>query len=179
MVIEETIIPGCCIIKPTIHEDHRGKFVKIFHYAAFKNHGLETSIYEEYYTTSHNRVLRGLHFQKPPHDHAKLVCCLFGKIFDVAVDLREASKTYCSYYCCELSANSSNMLYVPKGLAHGFYVLSDIAVVVYSVSTVYSPDHDDGILWDSVGIPWPDENPVLSERDKAFSKMTNFTTPFT
>jgi dTDP-4-dehydrorhamnose 3,5-epimerase len=178
MVIEEITIPGCYIIKPEVHEDQRGSFVKTFHYDIFKDHGLETSFREEFYTTSHNRVLRGLHFQRPPHDHTKLVYCLSGKIFDVVVDLRSESTTYGRYYCCELSKYSANMLYVPRGLAHGFYVQSDSAIVVYNVSTIHSPDYDDGILWDSVDVPWPDENPILSDRDKSFTKLVNFITPF-
>lgn len=178
MVVKETSIPGCYIIEPKIHEDQRGRFVKTFHYDAFKDHGLDTSFREEFYTISHNCVLRGLHFQRPPHDHTKLVYCSLGRIFDVVVDLRSESNFYGRYYFCELNADDACMLYVPRGLAHGFYVQSEIAVVVYNVSTVHSPDYDDGIHWASVDAPWPDKNPILSDRDKTFTRLENFKTPF-
>jgi dTDP-4-dehydrorhamnose 3,5-epimerase len=178
MVIEPTAIPGCFVIKPKSHDDQRGKFVKTFHRKTFQDHGLEAHFHEEYYTISINRVLRGLHFQKPPHQHNKLVYCPFGNIFDVVLDLRFGSPTYRRYYSCELSDHNAHIIYVPKGLAHGFYVKSEKAVVVYNVSTIYSPDHDDGILWNSAEIPWPDNNPIISDRDRGFITLANFVTPF-
>jgi dTDP-4-dehydrorhamnose 3,5-epimerase len=129
-------------------------------------------------TVSAKGVLRGLHFQLPPHDHAKLVYCTAGEVMDVAVDLRVDSPTFRQFVCLTLSADQGNMIYLPPGLAHGFYTLSDSATLVYNVTTVYAPSHDAGIRWDSVGIPWPDQDPRVSERDHGFVAMEVFDSPF-
>ncbi len=169
---------GCFLIQPRIFEDNRGTFVKTFHKEIFKASGLEINFAEEYYSFSHKGVLRGLHFQLPPHDHVKMVYCIQGRIMDVIVDLRKDSPTYGRYAIYELSSEKANGLYLAKGIAHGFYVLSEFAIVMYKVTSVYSSEHDTGILWNSVGIPWPDQNPIMSERDKRFESFADFKTPF-
>ncbi len=169
--IKKTKIPGCYEILLNVHRDRRGLFVKMFNHSFFRKNKLETNFKEEYYSISKKGVLRGLHFQKYPHAHVKLVHCMRGKIFDAVVDLRRDSKTYGKYAVFELSSEKANMLYIPKGLAHGFYTLSKEAVVLYKVSSEYSPKHDTGILWNSVGIPWPCKRPVLSDRDKKFKEF--------
>ena len=173
-----TSIPGCWEVRCKVFEDARGRFVKTFHAGAFAKSGLETGFVEEYYSVSRQGVLRGLHFQMPPDDHVKLVYAVTGSVLDVVVDLRVGSPTYGQYHLVELSASSANALYVPKGLAHGFYVPRGEAVMVYKVSSLYSPVHDSGILWNSVGIPWPDQQPVLSERDRSFTSFEKFQSPF-
>ncbi len=178
MNIIQTRIHGCFEIQPDIHRDNRGTFIKTFHESAFKESGLTTSFAEEYHSLSKKGVLRGLHFQIPPHDHIKVIYAASGKIFDAIVDLRVGSPTYGEHAIFELSDENASLLYLPSGIAHGFYVLSDYALVMYKVTTTYAPEHDTGILWNSVGIPWPDTSPIMSERDKTFPSLDEFDNPF-
>ncbi len=143
--LKNSKIPGCFEITPQIFKDERGMFVKTFHKDVFKEHGLETGFVEEYYSFSCKGVLRGLHFQLPPKDHVKLVYCVSGEVLDAVVDLRVGSPTYGQFELFEVSAEKANMIYIPKGLAHGFYVESENAIMMYKVTTVYSPDHDTGL----------------------------------
>lgn len=176
--INQTKIPGCVEILPRIFKDERGFFVKVYHQDLFDENGLQTHFAEEYYSASRGGVLRGLHFQVPPMDHVKIVYCVSGEVLDVVVDLRVGSPTYGSFKAFDLSAEKGNLIYIPKGLAHGFYVLSQSATMVYKVSTIYSPEHDRGILWSSVGVPWPDDKPVVSQRDSSFLSLSDFVSPF-
>ena len=127
---------------------------------------------------SRRGVVRGLHFQGPPADHAKLVFCTQGRVQDGVIDLRVGSPTFRQHALVELSADAANMLYIPAGMAHGFCVLSESATLVYKVSSQYSPDHDAGVLWNSAGIPWAVADPVLSPRDAAFPRLDAYTSPF-
>lgn len=176
--INETPLLGCFLISLPVQNDKRGNFVKIFHEETFGNKGLEINFPEEYYSISHRGVLRGLHFQIPPQDHVKLVCCLEGIIFDAVVDLRRTSPTFRQFNTFTLKGDEANLLYIPQGMAHGFLVQSESALVLYKVSTVYSPAHDKGILWNSASIPWPAQNPVVSARDEAFPTLSCFESPF-
>lgn len=174
----EAAIPGCYEITPQIFEDERGLFIKTFHKGFFAERGLNTQFDEEFYSVSRKGVLRGLHFQIPPHDLTKLVYCVSGEVLDIVVDLRVGSPTYGEFATFELSATKANLLYIPAGLAHGFYSLKDNTVMMYKCSTVYSPEHDTGILWDSVGIPWLDNSPIVSKRDNSFVRFADFMSPF-
>ena len=176
--IIHTPLPGCFLVGLPEQRDRRGSFVKLFHEQSFREEELETHFPETYYSTSCRGVLRGLHFQLPPREHVKLVYCLDGLIFDAVVDLRRGSPTYGQFATFELSGREATMLYIPLGMAHGFYVQSDSAMVLYNVSTTYSPAHDAGILWNSAGIPWPSLSPILSARDDTFPALTDFNTPF-
>lgn len=169
---------GCFEIQPRVFEDARGRFVKVFHDVAFAGLGLEVDFKEEYYSVSLRHVIRGLHFQTPPMDHVKVVYCVEGTVLDALVDLRKGSPTYGEFALFELSAGKANGLYIPKGVAHGFSVQSDRAVMVYKVGTVHSPTHDAGIRWDSVGIPWGVDAPIMSDRDRAFPALADFESPF-
>ena len=120
MEIVPTEIPGCYEVQPKVFKDKRGAFVKTFHAGDFHSYGLCADWTEQYYSRSKRGVLRGLHFQLPPHDHAKLVYCVAGSVLDVAFDLRIGSPTYGKAVMLELSAKKGNMIYLPKGLAHGF-----------------------------------------------------------
>ena len=173
----ETAISGCFELQPIVRSDSRGRFVKTFHAGYFSSNSLETEWKEQYYSLSGEGVLRGMHFQRPPHAHSKLVYCTSGTILDVVVDLRNGSSTYGDHISVEISSGTANALYVPEGLAHGFYALSE-ATVVYNVSTVYSPDSDDGVLWSSIGMDWPVTEPDLSERDTKFLALADFNSPF-
>lgn len=171
-------LPGCFELQPKVFDDVRGRFVKVFHEQAFADKGLETNFAEEYYSVSHKNVIRGMHFQLPPMDHVKMVYCIQGEVLDAVVDLRVGSPTYGEYTLFELSAAKANSIYIPKGMAHGFCAMSDQAVMVYKVSTIYSPEHDAGLLWNSVGIAWPTNDAILSARDQSFSSFDKFVSPF-
>lgn len=171
-------IQGCYEIQPRVLEDNRGRFVKVFHEDIFIKHGLETTFREEYYSYSHKNVLRGLHFQTPPHDHVKIVYCAFGEVFDAVLDLRLESPTFGMTATYSLSAARGNFLYIPKGLAHGFCCKSELSIMVYKVSTTYVPHSDSGVLWSSVGIAWPCSTPIISDRDKSFLPFDQFNSPF-
>jgi dTDP-4-dehydrorhamnose 3,5-epimerase len=173
-----TEIPGCYEILPGVADDARGRFVKVFHRAAFGELHLETEFAEEYYSVSRKRVVRGFHFQSPPADHVKMVYCVYGWVMDAVVDLRVGSPTFQKTAVFDLSATKGNLVYIPKGLAHGFCTLSDEAILVYKVSTVYSPENDSGILWNSAGVNWPVDQPVISDRDRGFPGLAEFRSPF-
>lgn len=178
MEIKKTKIPGCYEILPKILKDERGHFVKTFQKDIFQKSGLETDFVEEYYSVSRKCVLRGLHFQVPPADLVKVVYCVAGQVLDAVVDLRVGSPTYGQHQIFEMSSEKANMVYIPRGLAHGFYVLSDSAIMLYKVTSLYSSEHDAGILWNSVGIQWSDQAPIISKRDSGFPSLSNFVSPF-
>ena len=174
----ETPLEGCFELLPIIRGDNRGSFVKTFHADEFAKLGLATDFKEEYYSTSIKNVIRGMHFQTPPADHVKLVYCMEGAVKDVLVDLRKNSATFGKHCAFNLTAEKANMLYIPKGLAHGFLTLSERATMVYKVTTVYSPENDKGVLWSSCGIDWQCNAPILSERDKKHPPLAEFDSPF-
>ena len=171
-------IAGVKLIRPAAQHDRRGAFVKIMHAEIFSRHGIPTQYAEQYYSVSKNNVLRGLHFQTPPHDHYKLVTCIDGEAFDVIVDLRKGSRTYGQHESFALKGANGDSVFVPTGCAHGFYVRSTAATLFYNVSTVHAPSHDSGIRWNSVGVSWPSANPVVSERDAGLVAFAEFKTPF-
>jgi dTDP-4-dehydrorhamnose 3,5-epimerase len=171
-------IDGCLEIRPRVFADDRGTFVKTFHRDAFAQWGLAVDFPEQFYSTSRRGVLRGLHFQLPPHEHAKLVTCLHGRVLDAAVDLRKDSPTYGKHVTVELDAGKGNMVYLPVGMAHGFFTLSESAIVLYNATTVHSPAHDSGVRWDSAGIAWPTTTPIVSPRDSKFVSLAEFQTVF-
>jgi dTDP-4-dehydrorhamnose 3,5-epimerase len=177
------IIPGTLdgirIIEPDTFPDDRGGLTKIFHKAVFAEHGMNTTFEESYYSTSKKDVIRGMHFQIPPHDHIKLVYVPQGKIMDVVVDIRKGSPTYGKFETFELSAENHKMIYIPSGFAHGFVSLEDDSQVVYLQSTMRSADHEGGISYDSFGVDWNVENPIVSKRDQTFQKLADYQTPFT
>lgn len=178
MQIHATHIPGCFELELNVFQDQRGRFVKTFHQEIFASHQLETHFAEAYYSYSTKNVLRGLHFQIPPKDHTKMVHCAQGAIIDAVVDLRVGSPTYGEFEVFELTAEKGNLVYIPPGLAHGFYIASDTALVMYQVSTVYAPEHEGGLLWNSTGIPWPSSNPIISDKDQAWVTLAEFESPF-
>jgi dTDP-4-dehydrorhamnose 3,5-epimerase len=178
MELVATELPGLQIIRPKIFQDARGSFVKTFHRDAFRELGLDFAPREEFFSTSAKNVLRGMHFQLPPAAHAKLVYCIVGRVLDVVLDLRKNSSTFGRSCAHELNATSREMFFIPVGFAHGFLALEDGATMVYQTSTVHSPAHDAGIVWNSFGFDWPVKNPILSERDKKFSALRDFQSPF-
>lgn len=171
-------LPGCFEVQPRLFEDQRGTFVKTFHREIFLEKGLNGCWAEEYYSISGKGVLRGFHFQLPPHDHAKMVYCSAGEVIDVVVDLRQGSPMFGRSVVFNLNSEKANMVYIPRGMAHGFYTVSESATMNYLVETVYVPESDAGILWDSADINWPVNTPILSERDSALPPLAEFETPF-
>jgi len=171
--------PGCFVIPAKIVRDERGKFFKPFVRSDYEQHHLRTDFAEEFYTHSGKGVLRGMHFQLPPFEFFKLVACHFGRIRDVIVDLRAGSPTFQRCEVITLDAEDGKTLYLPPGIAHGFLVISDFAIVAYKTTCEYAVTHDSGILWDSLSIDWGLANPIVSARDLAFPALSEFDTPFT
>ena len=163
-----TDIPGVILVTPDIATDIRGFFSETYKYSVFAAHGIPDQFLQDNHSRSVKGVLRGLHYQLPPFGQAKLVRCLLGEIFDVAVDIRRSSATFGQWTAAVLSAENRKMLYLPAGFAHGFYILSEFAEVTYKVTLEYAPDCDRGIRWNDpeIAIAWPVENPVMSEKDR-------------
>ena len=161
-------IPDIILIEPKSFNDERGYFFENYNALNFNDNGINTKFIQDNFSFSKKNVLRGLHFQKNPKAQAKLVSALKGEIFDVAVDLRKNSSTFMKWTSQILSDKNHRSLYVPEGFAHGFYVLSNTAYVMYKVNSHYSPDFDSGIIWNDVklNISWPTSEPILSIKDQ-------------
>jgi dTDP-4-dehydrorhamnose 3,5-epimerase len=178
MQITELGIPQCYLLEPQVFRDIRGNFVKPFVTSLLKRRGLRTDFVEQYYSTSVSGVVRGMHFQVPPYDHAKLVYCAVGGVTDVLLDLRKKSPTFGQYLSVDLSADSGRAIYIESGVAHGFIVTAGPALLVYNVTSEYASQHDAGVRWDSFGFNWGGGQPVISNRDKNFPPLCEFDTPF-
>ena len=178
MNLVELKIPGCYEIQPSSHSDIRGTLAKPFSRNEFTRHGLEVEFAETFYTISGENVLRGMHLQVPPADHAKVVYCVTGSVLDVCLDLRRGSPTFRSHLSLELSASRNNVLYLPRGVAHGFYVRQAPATMIYHVTCEHQPQFDTGIAWNSFGARWPTQSPVLSRRDASLPVLNDFVSPF-
>lgn len=166
----KTEIPDLIIVKPKIFSDERGFFLEFYKKSDFERAGIDTNFVQDNHSKSVKGVLRGLHYQLDPMAQGKLVKCIKGKIFDVAVDIRRGSPTYGKWIGIELSEENKLMLWIPKGFAHGFLTLSSEAEIIYKISGAeYSPQHDRSIRWNDpeININWPTtEEPILSEKDK-------------
>lgn len=160
-------IPDVVLVEAVAFEDHRGFFMETYKDSEFAANGIPDRFVQDNFSHSIRGVLRGLHYQQPPKAQGKLVKVLKGEIFDVALDIRKGSPSYGNWVGVVLSFKDRRMLYVPVGFAHGFCVLSDEADVVYTVTEEYAPELDRGIIWNDpeIGILWPIENPILSEKD--------------
>ncbi len=159
------------LIRPEIKGDARGAFARTFCEAEFAAHGLASSFVQ--CNTSFNRrrgTLRGMHFQREPRPETKLVRCTSGAIFDVALDLRPDSPTYCQWEAFELTAENREALYIPAGCAHGFQTLTDAAEVFYQMGAAYDASLATGVRWDDphFAIAWPIPDPILSDRDRSY-----------
>lgn len=174
----DTSFQGLKTVRPTLRPDDRGWFLKLFHAPSFRAAGLTTTFEEQYCSSSQRGVLRGMHFQTPPHDHAKLVYCLEGRVLDVALDLRRSSPTYGQTFAVELDGGRGEGVYLPRGLAHGFLTVSETALLSYHVETAYAPEHDGGVRWDSFGFDWRERKPLLSARDCSLPALSALQTPF-
>lgn len=167
MNFSETKIPDVRLIEPRVFEDDRGYFFESYRESVLKNAGIEEHFVQDNVSKSYKNAIRGLHYQIE-NPQAKLVQCLKGAILDVAVDLRQNSDTFGSFVAIKLSENNKRMLFIPKGFAHGFSVLSDEAVVSYKCSDYYNQEGERGLRWDDplIRIPWDVARPILSEKDR-------------
>ena len=180
MKINKTFIEDLLIIEPQLFKDDRG-----FFYESYNKNNLDKVInivfVQDNESKSNKGVIRGLHFQAPPFEQTKLVRCVSGNILDVAVDIRKNSKTYGKSFSVELSSENNKQLFVPKGFAHGFQVLSEDAIVNYKVDNFYNPKYDSGIIWNDkdLSIDWnQDIKPVLSKKDLKLDLFKNLKSPF-
>ena len=182
MKVIPTEIEGVVVIEPRIFEDPRGYFFESFSQADFDSCVREVRFVQDNESRSSYGVMRGLHFQRPPFTQAKLVRCVRGAVLDVAVDLRKGSPTYGRHVAVELTEENHLQLFIPKGFAHGFAVLSETAVFQYKCDEFYHPEADGGIsiLDSSLGIEWriPVERAVLSEKDTRHPLLKDFDSPF-
>lgn len=161
-------ISGLVLVRPQVLGDERGFFFELYKHTDFVRGGITEHLVQDNYSQSRRGVLRGLHYQKKPKAQGKLVLCVKGKIFDVAVDIRKGSPQYGKWIGVELSEENRQMLYAPPGFAHGFQVLSETAELLYKCTEEYSPADDQGIIWNDpdINILWPLKEPVLSGKDK-------------
>jgi dTDP-4-dehydrorhamnose 3,5-epimerase len=178
MQIEALPLQGAFLITLPFSTDHRGSFTKTFHDANLRASGITFQLKESYYSFSKAGVIRGMHFQLPPHQHSKVVFCPQGAILDVIVDLRADADTYGQCYATVLSADNHKAYFIPEGFAHGFKALTDDAMTYYLVSSEYSKDHDTGIRYDSLDFDWEVDNPIISARDLSFPTLAHFQSPF-
>lgn len=176
--LEPGIAPGLAVIRPTVRRDDRGSFVKTVHASSFEVLGLRSDFVETYMSVSTRGVVRGMHFQTPTHQHAKIVYCLSGEVIDVALDLRRGSPTFGHCEGFRLDGAAATGVYLPEGFAHGFLTITDEALMSYSVTSEYAPEHDTGILWNSIPFDWGIAEANISERDKGFVALADFETPF-
>ncbi len=178
----QTAISGVVIIEPRVFGDERGYFFESFNQNRFEESIGKINFVQDNESRSVRGVLRGLHFQRPPFDQAKLVRCVEGVVLDVAVDIRVGSPTYGQHVAVELSANNKRQLFIPRGFAHGFVVLSETAIFQYKVDNWYSPENDGGILWsdETIGIDWKVESHEvqLSGKDKIQPLLKDLNNPF-
>jgi len=166
-------IPGPVLVRPRVFEDDRGFFLELYKHTEFSAAGIREHLVQDNYSQSTQGVLRGLHYQKSPKAQGKLVMCIRGGIFDVAVDIRAGSPHFGKWVGTELTRENRLMLYVPPGFAHGFQVMSESAEVMYKCTAEYSPSDDRGIIWNDpdIGIAWPLPDPVLSGKDRVLPRL--------
>jgi dTDP-4-dehydrorhamnose 3,5-epimerase len=166
-------INGIVVIKPKLFGDERGFFMEVYAEREFRNAGIDMNIVQINHSRSSKGVLRGLHFQRHPYEQAKLVRCIRGEIMDVAVDIRKGSPTFGKHFSLNLSESNRLMLFIPRGFAHGFLALSEEVEVEYAVDNHYAPEYEGGIIWNDpdLGIKWPTNNPILSEKDKKWPRL--------
>ena len=182
MKFSKASILGIVVIEPTVLSDKRGYFLESFNKNQFEKVIGKVSFVQDNESRSSKGVLRGLHYQKPPFAQAKLVRCIEGEILDIAVDIRKDSPTYGLYHSAVLTGENKKQLFVPRGFAHGFVVLSDSAVFAYKVDNTYAPDYEAGIKWNDkeLGVEWgvKESEIFISDKDEQLPLFSKFISPF-
>ncbi|MEK0421373.1 MAG: dTDP-4-dehydrorhamnose 3,5-epimerase [Bacteroidetes bacterium] len=180
MEIIKEPIPGLWLLKPKVFADHRGHFYESYRADFFKQKGLNIDFVQDNQSLSNKGIVRGLHFQSPPHAQDKLVRVVAGAVLDVAVDIRKDSPTYGKSFAVELTADNFLMMFIPKGFAHGFATLTDNTIFQYKCSDYYAPAAEGGVLWNSptLQIDWGIDNPILSDKDTKHPDFSEFVSPF-
>jgi dTDP-4-dehydrorhamnose 3,5-epimerase len=172
VTFEETPIAGAFVIELERRGDERGFFARVFCRREFEEHGLNPNVVQCNLSLSAKPgTLRGMHFQRPPHEEAKLVRCTRGALWDVVLDLRPDSPTYLAWYGVELNAENRRLLYIPEGCAHGFQTLVPDTEAFYQVSAAYAPEHEGGVRWNdpAFGLEWPEAaERTISEKDQGW-----------
>ena len=179
MKVIETILPGVLIIEPKVFGDHRGFFKETFQAERYREAGIDLPFVQDNHSRSQRGVLRGLHLQKT-RPQGKLVSCSVGSVYDVAVDVDPESDTFGKYVGVELNDENHRQLWIPPGYAHGFCVLSETADFQYKCTDFYFPEDEGGLIWNDpdVGIPWPIENPALSDKDRNLPSLSEIQKAF-
>lgn len=170
MLISDAPIHGLAIIDDESHRDDRGRLARIFCSTTFREHGLPDRFVQSSVVSNARRgTLRGLHFQRPPHEEGKLVRCTRGAMFDVAVDLRASSPTYLRWHGEILTPENGRALYIPQGFAHGYQTLADDTEALYFMTVAYAPGHTAGVRWNdpTIAVAWPLLDPIISDRDRS------------
>ena len=182
MNLIKTNISDVYVIEPSVFRDNRGYFLESFNLEQFKANLFPIKFVQDNESKSSKGVLRGLHFQKPPFDQAKLVRCVEGRVIDVAVDIRNGSPTYGQHVSVELTGENKKQLFIPRGFAHGFSVLSETAIFAYKVDNLYAPEYESGIKYDDsdLNINWglPKSEVQISLKDKRLVEFKSFISPF-
>jgi dTDP-4-dehydrorhamnose 3,5-epimerase len=180
MEITESKLKGLFVIKPRVFEDARGYFFESYNRNDFLKHGLDLDFVQDNQSLSQKGVLRGLHFQAPPHAQGKLVRVITGSVLDVAVDIRKNSPTYGEWYGLELTGKNKWMMYIPEGFAHGFSTLEDNTVFSYKCTNYYNKPAEGCLLWNDprLAINWQLSDPLLSEKDLKGERFSGFSSPF-
>jgi len=182
MNLIKTTLDGLVVLKPTIFKDNRGYFMESYNQKNINKLVGNVNFVQDNESESSRGVLRGLHFQKPPYAQAKLVRCLKGSVLDVVLDLRKDSKTYGIFETILLTEENKKQLFIPKGFAHGFVVLSETAIFSYKVDNYYNPDSESGVLWNdlALNIDWKinKKEIIVSEKDKSLPTFNNIINPF-
>lgn len=165
-------IPEVVLIKPKVFEDERGFFLECFKHSEFAHIGISFNFVQDNHSKSKKGVLRGLHYQLEPKAQGKLIRCINGRIWDVAVDIRKGSITFAKWVAVELSEENKNMLWIPPGFAHGFVAIED-SEIIYKCTAEYDSELDRGIVWNdlTIGIRWPVKEPLLSNKDKSLPTL--------
>jgi dTDP-4-dehydrorhamnose 3,5-epimerase len=180
MEFKEHFLEGVIEFFPRQFHDTRGWFMESFNEKAMQAAGIPTNFVQDNQSVSYKNVLRGLHFQKPPHAQAKLVRAVAGRVLDVIVDIRKSSATYGKHLARELSAEQNNLLYVPEGFAHGFLALEENSVFLYKCSDYYHHASESGLLWNDpdLNINWNVAEPIVSDKDQVLPLFKDFVSPF-
>jgi len=172
----ETPIEGLVVIEPGVFVDERGHFFESFNEKKMEQHGIKGPFIQDNQSMSHREVLRGLHFQKPPHEQGKLIRVVKGGVIDVVVDIRKNSKTFGKHYSIELNDTNHKMLWIPAGFAHGFVTLQDHTVFLYKVTDYYHPASESGIIYNDIdlNIDWQTKTPIVSQKDKILPSFKEY-----